>query len=336
MLASALVSQEVRVCIAMPVYDDWESAAILCGQLERELAGRPERFEILIVDDGSTAPRPAYLEPSQLVRPFDVSVLELTRNLGHQSAIAIALAYLHDHGPGDAVVVMDADGEDRAEDVPRLLDGLHETGARSIVFAERRRRIEGLLFRAGYQAYRGLHRAATGLSVQVGNFSAIPARYLARVALNPDVWANYSASVFAARLPVHLVAADRGRRISGHSHMNYVRLVAHGLAALSVHRHRIGARSLLAMSVLTLALGAALAAAGAIGVARGTPLPLSTLAMLALLIVLVAMTGFGFALAMFADRRNRAFAPARDYRLFVRALRSRTRPPLSTSAAIRG
>ena len=302
----------------MPVYNDWESAAILCGRLERELARRPERFEILLVDDGSTLPRmarPARLEPSPSASPIDISVLELTRNLGHQSAIAIALAYLHDHGPVDAVVVMDADGEDRAEDVPRLLDALHATDSQCIVFAERRRRVEGTLFRAGYLAYRALHRAATGLAVQVGNFSAIPARHLGRVALNPDLWANYSASVFAARLPVHLVPADRGRRISGHSHMNYVRLVAHGLNALAVHRHRVGARLLLAMTALTLTLGAALAAAGAIGAARGTPLPFSTLAMLALLIAIVAMAGFGFALAMFAERRQ---APARDYRSFVR------------------
>src|SRR5262245_46296659 len=291
----------------MPVYNDWESAAVLCGSLERELARRAERFNIVLVDDGSTTP-PA--DPRALTdssHSIEVSVLELTRNLGHQRAIAVALAYIHDRAPADAVVVMDADGEDRAEDVPRLLDALHQTGDARVVFARRRRRVEGVLFRAGYLMYRTLHRVMTGFSVQVGNFSAIPGRYVGNLAVSPELWAHYAAAVYAAGLPVHLWASDRGRRIAGHSHMNYVMLVTHGLGALSVFRHRVGGRLLIGMAALVTALGGGLAAAVAMRYANGTPPPLATVALFALLIANIAVTGFGFAFGMFAERLGLGF-----------------------------
>jgi glycosyltransferase involved in cell wall biosynthesis len=302
----------------MPVYNDWESAVLLCGQLERELAQRAEHFSIVLIDDGSTILPPAHRPSPESSRPIDVSVLELTRNIGHQRAIAVALAYIHEHIPIDAVVVMDADGEDRAEDVPRLLDALRDTGATRVVFAQRRRRVEGLVFRAGYQIYRSLHRLMTGFGVQVGNFSVVPARYVANLAVSPELWAHYAAAVYAARLPVHLVPTDRGRRIAGHSHMDYVMLVTHGLGALSVYRNRVGGRLLIAMSALIGGLGGTLAIAVALRVARGAPPSVGTVALLALLIANIAVTGFGIAFGMFAERQELGFVPSRDYRFFVR------------------
>jgi hypothetical protein len=43
------------------------------------------------------------------------------RNLGHQRAIAIGLGYLKATVPGKFLIVMDSDGQDRPEDVRRLL-----------------------------------------------------------------------------------------------------------------------------------------------------------------------------------------------------------------------
>ena len=46
-------------------------------------------------------------------------VLRLRRNVGHQRAIALGLTYLQVEAGCEAVIVMDADGEDRPADVPR-------------------------------------------------------------------------------------------------------------------------------------------------------------------------------------------------------------------------
>ena len=71
-----------------------------------------------------------------------VSLLELRRNLGHQRAIAVGMAYVEANRPCRAVVLMDSDGEDDPRDIPRLLAQCHQEGDAKIIFAERTKRVE--------------------------------------------------------------------------------------------------------------------------------------------------------------------------------------------------
>ena len=71
------------------------------------------------------------------------------------------LAYIQEQAPCGTVVVMDGDGEDKPEDVPRLLDAL-EKSETQVVFAERGKRLDGPVFRASYLFYRTMHRVLTG------------------------------------------------------------------------------------------------------------------------------------------------------------------------------
>src|SRR5262249_31404034 len=130
-----------------------------------------------------------------------VRLLELRRNVGHQRAIVLGLAYLHRRNECDAVVVMDADGEDLPSDVPRLVEQFEAAGRRAIVFAERRRRTESLLFRVFYWLYRQLHVVLTGLRVRVGNFCIMPASAVASLVAVPETWNHVAAAVFKSRLP---------------------------------------------------------------------------------------------------------------------------------------
>ncbi len=105
-----------RVVILMPVYQDWQSAALVCRSLDEQLAAMTGiRAQVLLVDDASPddiGPWP--VTACQALERIDV--LRLRRNLGHQRAIGVGLCYIHDHISCEAVVVMDADGEDRPED----------------------------------------------------------------------------------------------------------------------------------------------------------------------------------------------------------------------------
>jgi len=64
----------------------------------------------------------------------------------------------------EAVLVMDADGEDRPQDVIRLLNCFREN-PESIVFAGRQKRFESISFRTRYRGYRLLHRLLAGMSM---------------------------------------------------------------------------------------------------------------------------------------------------------------------------
>src|SRR5262245_6175531 len=234
------------VLILIPIFNDWAAAARLLAELDRVLhaAGRDAR--VLLVDDGSSEPPAAELGPPAPSRLREIEILQLRRNVGHQRAIALGLSHAEASIPCDAVVVMDGDGEDRPEDVPRLLDELEKNGGGALVFAERLRRSEGPLFVTMYALYRWLHRLLTGERVRFGNFSAIPQRLLTRLVAMSDLWNHYAAAVIKSRIPYATIVTTRGVRYAGVTRMNYVALVTHGLSAMSVFGERIGVRLLAA------------------------------------------------------------------------------------------
>ena len=163
------------VLILIPAFNDWASLAQLLPRLDSVLAEHGVLADVLIVDDGSTIEPDAMAVRGGSGALKRVDVLRLRRNLGHQRAIAIGLAYVEDCLRPGVVVVMDGDGEDDPADVPRLLDRLKEEGDAKIVFAERSRRSESLGFRFFYWLFKLLHWVLIGKGVRVGNYQRDPA-----------------------------------------------------------------------------------------------------------------------------------------------------------------
>ena len=156
---------EPRVMIVTPVLDDWEAFQRLIAELAH--IGGGMRFDLLVVDDGSNSPfeiRQLTLPPDGAIRA--VTMIRLALNLGHQRAIAVGLTEAALRDDIDAVVVMDSDGEDRPEDVPALLDA-HRAAPDAVIFAQRARRSESMLFKAGVFAYRILFRVLARQSVEL-------------------------------------------------------------------------------------------------------------------------------------------------------------------------
>lgn len=234
-----------RIIICIPVFDDWDCAMELLPRIDKAFSGLAHRPEILFVDDGSTQP-----PPKEILFSFEritrIGVLSLVRNLGHQRAIAIGLAYICENLPCKAVVVMDGDGEDSPDHIPRLIERLEAGNCSRIVFAKRARRTEGVLFKVLYWLYKWAHYALTSIKIQVGNYSIIPSGLLPEVTSTPEIWNHYAASVFKAKLPVELIPLDRSSRLHGKSKMNLPALVTHGLSAMSVFSEIVGARLLVA------------------------------------------------------------------------------------------
>lgn len=312
------------VLILIPVYNDWEAVSLLLDRLDTVLAGSAIAADVLLVDDGSVVEPPARLGRLEYRALNRVDLLELRRNLGHQRAIAAGLCYTHDHLPARVVVVMDGDGEDAPEDVPRLLERLRENGGRSVVFAIRTRRSESWVFRVSYAAYRLAHVALTGIPVRVGNFSAIPAAFVGRLVTVPELWNHYAAAVFKAKLPRDGIPTSRAPRLGGQSRMDFVSLLSHGLSALSVHAELIGVRLLAATGVMA---AIALALLGSVVVTRlATPMAIPGWAstIVGLLVLLLAQAvGFAvlFSFLVLHGRSQPGFIPARDYVHFVAGIR---------------
>jgi polyisoprenyl-phosphate glycosyltransferase len=242
-----------KLVILIPVFNDWDSLRVLITQLETEKSGvYPPNTTLLVVDDGSTQNAPL-----KKTGAFTIEVLHLNRNIGHQKAIAIGMAYAQAQLQPDTLVIMDSDGEDRPEDVPVLLKAAAENPGK-VVFAHRARRNEGFTFRIFYWLYKCCFRIFTGRAISFGNFSVIPQNLLNRLVHYSELWNHIPGGILKSGLPYIAVPTTRGKRIAGLSKMNFTALLLHGLGAIAVFIDVIATRllifsvSMISISVLAI------------------------------------------------------------------------------------
>jgi polyisoprenyl-phosphate glycosyltransferase len=288
-----------NLLILLPLYNDWEAAIRLLERIRQEKI----RAEVLIVDDGSQESRPddpAFHRDDYLTV---IHILHLRRNLGHQRAIATGLVYTYQSLRASSILIMDSDGEDRPEDIRRLLSAATNN---VVVFASRARRTESFLFRFFYLGYRTLHRLATGLPVRVGNFSVLPSSALESLVVSADLWNHYAATVFRTNLPRVEVPCVRGTRLQGKSKMNFISLVVHGLSALSVFSDVVSARFLAVVFVAILLCLIAIVLIGAT----------YTSGLILIFLLQLVTLALGFCFLIISGRSHSLFLPIRDCPLF--------------------
>lgn len=303
--------------IFTPVYRDVRSFRILHERLLEELAGSSEaRGEVhFVVIDDTAGQDP---EVASLADLGDVTVLQPPFNLGHQRALVYALRKaLPRIAPEDAVVTLDADGEDRPEDLPRLLAALNGRPERErrVVLALRTKRRESVSFKVLYRLFRLLFRSLTGATVRSGNFAAMPGSIAKRALLHPTFDLSYSSAILALDLPVEYVPCERGERYEGRSKMTYGKLAMHGLRMLMPFTDRIAIRALAAF-VFFGVLGAMLAAVVIclkLFTTSAIPGWTSYIALGALIVSLVALGNFVSLFVLFSQTRAVSLASIEEF-----------------------
>jgi len=310
----------------IPVLDDWNSLSMLLPLFDRTLAETNIAAEIIIVDDGSmTSIDATDLKTLHFENIGQVSVVELKRNLGHQRAIALGLAYVSAERDCEAVLVMDGDGEDRPEDAMRLVEACREYEFRSMIFARRSKRSEGFSFQFFYNIYKFLYRLLTGREIRFGNFSAVPRQVLKRLVVVSEIWNNYAGGAMKSRVPIVEIDTKRGNRLSGKSSMSFISLVTHGLSAISVFGDRVGVRMLVGTIAL---IGLSLVGILVVVLVRlDTDLAIpgwATYVVALLLIILMQAVSLSifFIFIVLSNRDNASFLPERDYVHFISDVRT--------------
>ncbi|GMV91201.1 MAG: glycosyltransferase [Candidatus Hydrogenedentes bacterium] len=306
--------------VLTPVYQDWEACGILLQKLDEVLAEHELRARVLIVDDGSTVDAPETFA-RETYRQYDaVDIVHLRTNLGHQRAIGVGLTYAYEEVPLDAVAIMDSDGEDRPEDVPRLVARFRELNRRQVVFADRTRRSESIVFKIFYLLYKIIVWTLTSTRVRVGNFSVLSAEHLSRLVAVSDLWNHYAAAVFNANIPHTSVPTSRGVRYAGRSAMNFVALVTHGLSSIAVFSGVVGVRLLLACAALLALFFAGIVVVLALQASALVVVPQWAMVGVGILGVLLAqllLLSFGAIVFILHGRDRMSFLPIRDYHYFV-------------------
>lgn len=289
----------LRLAVLVPVYNDWFAATLL---LEGVRCVLPVSVRILLVNDGSTEPAPHIA---------GVDILDLHYNLGHQRALCCGLVQLFQDGNCDAVLVMDADGEDGPLDIPQLLDAFRNEGGRKMIFASRARRTEGAVFKFFYLIYRTLHRLFVGFDIRIGNFSVIPFSAVSALVRSGHLWNHYAAAAVKSRLPLATVPIAKSKRMHGKSSMSFLNLMIHGLSALAVNIDVIAARTLVGV-VIALVVGAIVMIVAPASVTAGFVL---------LILMQVVVIAVLFTLGVLTTRAIPAFIPLRDAPYFIAGIR---------------
>jgi glycosyltransferase involved in cell wall biosynthesis len=235
--------------ILIPLLDDWDSLDVLLANIGDVSLPSERKVDIVIVDDGSRiVPN---INPALLTGIIEsIRVLSLKANQGHQRALALGLAHIYNEMTPEFVLVMDSDGEDRPEDIAKLVSAF-ENHPGEIVVAQRQRRSEGLIFRLFYQVYKLMFIGLTGKLISFGNFSLIPASRLGNVVFNSGVWNNFAATILKSRVPIAFVPTHRGSRYHGKSTMNFTSLMVHGFSAMAIFSDVVIGRLIFLLSCLS-------------------------------------------------------------------------------------
>lgn len=172
---------KVDLCIVVPAYNEADNLPVLVEELGRALGPAGIGFEVLFIDDGSRDQSAEVLRRLASTQK-NVRAIILSRNFGHQAAVSVGL----EHARARAVAVMDADLQDRPDDLVQLYHRFRE-GA-DVVYAVRRSRPENLLKRLAYAVfYRLMSRLTTvPIAVDSGDFCVMSADTVARLNALPE------------------------------------------------------------------------------------------------------------------------------------------------------
>jgi len=170
-----------EISVVIPIFNEEENIPVLYSRLTAALKGTGMEAEIIFVDDGS---RDDSLKRLYSVRDEDptVTIVELSRNFGHQVAISAGL----DHARGKAVMVMDADLQDPPEVLPQFIKKWQE--GHDVVYAIRKNRKEGWVKRLAYSAfYHLLHRTANiEIPLDAGDFCIMDRKVVNLLMVMPE------------------------------------------------------------------------------------------------------------------------------------------------------
>jgi hypothetical protein len=311
-----------KVRLVIPVYNDWTSFHILLHELDKVAASLPFQFFVSAINDGSIdEAMPTLGDLSALHHLVGFEIITLSVNVGHQRAIAIGLCVAVHDNDFDAILIMDADGEDPPQSIEALTRGIGDRKDFCLV-AQRTKRVETASFKFFYLLYKCFFKLVTGKTISFGNFCILSSSYADRLVMISDLWNNLPAAILRSRLPIDRVPIHRGRRYAGKSKMNFTSLIVHGLSGISVYADTIFVRLLIlcvALVVASVFLVGGLLTLRIFFPAHATPGWATTITFgLTIIILQVLFTALSSILMLLNNRVQRLVIPKLDYLPYVR------------------
>ena len=238
-----------KIIILIPVYNDWKSVSKLLKEIDLQIFDWESEVSVLITNDGSTEKRPSM--DSDFKKIKSVKILNMKKNQGHGKCLATGLKFIIERESFDYVISMDADGEDRPEELNLFFNKSKEHPG-TVITADRVKRSEGLLFKSCYQIHIYLTYIFTGHSIKFGNYTFLPKDSVFKMTEEPSTWSSFSGSL-TKLIPNRVsIPTIRSLRYFGPSKMSFFKLLIHSLSIIAVFKKTVFLRSLIFLSVYLL------------------------------------------------------------------------------------
>ena len=235
--------------ILIPLYNDWKSVSKLLNEIDSQTNNWDAEVSIIIVNDASTEKKSGLESIFKKIK--SVKILNMKKNQVHQRCIATGLKYICENEDFDRVIIMDADGEDRPEELNDFFKKAKENPNMTIT-GNRFKRSEGFVFKVLYEAHKLLTLIFTGKLIKFGNFSCLQKNHVQQLVQKPYLWNSYSSSVVRMIDERTFIPSTRGTRYVLPSKMNIFALIFHSLSIISVFRNAVIIRSVIYLLVYLL------------------------------------------------------------------------------------
>ena len=231
-----------KFIILIPLFNDWKSVSKLLNEIDLQTNNWNASVSILIVNDASTEKRSGIEFNFKKIE--SVKILNMKKNRVHQRCIAAGLKYICKNEDFDRVIIMDADGEDRPEELNDFFEKAQKNPGMTIT-GNRFKRSEGIIFRALYEVHKILTFIFTGKLIKFGNFSSLPKAHVEQLIQKPYLWNSYSSTVVKIINNRTFIPSIRGLRYVLPSKMNFTALIFHSLSIISVFKNIVIIRSII-------------------------------------------------------------------------------------------
>ena len=238
-----------KFIVLIPVYNDWKSVSKLLKKIDLHIVDWESKVSVLIVNDASTETKS--IMDSNLEKIKSVKVLNMKKNQGHARCFATGLKFIIEREEFDHVILMDADGEDRPEELSLLFNKSKEHHGK-VITADRVKRSEGLLFKFCYLIHKYLTYIFTGRLIKFGNYACLPREAVVKMIEEPSTWSSFAGSLAKLFLERISVPTIRSVRYYGPSKMSFFRLLIHSFSIIATFKRTVFLRSFIFLSVYLL------------------------------------------------------------------------------------
>ena len=218
-----------KVSIIIPVYNEEECIPLFYDEVTSIIEPLAEQydFQILFTNNCSTDSSLSLLKK---LREQDsrVDYLTFSRNFGYQCSLAGGI----NHATGDAIIIIDVDGEDPPDLIPQFIQKWEE--GFDVVYGIRGKRPEPKYVTALRDLfYKILKKVADNdINLNMAEYSLFSAKVKKQIINNNNTFPFLRAEIAYSGFKKHGIHYDRRARLAGTSHYNFIRMFHFAIAGI--------------------------------------------------------------------------------------------------------